>query len=262
VVNAVECSIEIRNTRKAENANLPSDRRMEFRIGVKLGDVVVDGEQIYGDGINVAARLQSLADPGGVCISWKVHEEIGNKLALSYDDLGAQRVKNIAEPVRVFGVRLGSGVPAVSGRQNTRIIQKHWRKGASLIAGLALLAAVIIFVQHLSVRAPEIFASIPRPASPRPPLTNCLRCSMRQRDVVRSCSAAPYPNNATGYWDPALAHVELERLDEAWAEVALRLSPQLTLEGERRAEEDGVGSFPLKDRALAEQFLGIWVRRG
>src|ERR1700693_4458194 len=84
VVNAVQCAAEIQTRLKAENGNLPSDRRMEFRIGVNLGDVMVDGEQIYGDGVNVAARLERLADPGGICISGTVHEQIKNKLALNY----------------------------------------------------------------------------------------------------------------------------------------------------------------------------------
>src|SRR5215469_9492689 len=107
VVNAVECAIEIQTTLKAENGNLAPERRMDFRIGVNLGDVVVEGEQIYGDGINVAARLESLAEPGGVYISGKVHEELRNKLSLSCVDLGEQRVKNIAKPVRVFRVLSG-----------------------------------------------------------------------------------------------------------------------------------------------------------
>ena len=84
---------------------------MEFRIGVNLGDVMVDGEQIYGDGVNVAARLESLAEPGGICISAIVHDQIKNKLALNYKDLGAQTVKNIAEPVGVFRVTLEHGPP-------------------------------------------------------------------------------------------------------------------------------------------------------
>jgi len=172
VVDAVNSAVDIQTTLKAENAKLPSERRMEFRIGVNLGDVMVEGDQIYGDGINVAARLESLAEPGGICISRKVHEEIGNKLALSYDDLGAQRVKNIAEPVRVFRVLLEPGVSAVFGRQKTRIIRKHWRTGAWLIAGLALLVGMIVFVQHLSVRAPEIAASIPPEQNWTPPLPN------------------------------------------------------------------------------------------
>ena len=112
VVNAVECAVEIQATLKAENASLPPERWMEFRIGVNLGDVVVDGDQIYGDGINVAARLESLAEPGGIYISGKVREEIRNKLALKCEDLGEQRVKNIAEPVRVFRVLPEEGISA------------------------------------------------------------------------------------------------------------------------------------------------------
>ena len=76
---------------------------MEFRIGVNLGDVMVEGEQIYGDGVDVAARLEGLADPGGICISNTVHDQVKNKLALSYQDLGEQHVKNIVEPVRYSG---------------------------------------------------------------------------------------------------------------------------------------------------------------
>src|ERR1700674_2392592 len=109
VVEAVNCAVDIQSGLKAENASLAPERRMEFRIGVNLGDVMVEGEQIYGDGVNVAARLESLADPGGICISGTVREHLGNKLALSYEDLGAQSVKNIAEPVRVFRVLSEAG---------------------------------------------------------------------------------------------------------------------------------------------------------
>src|SRR5215469_6824319 len=83
VVNAVECAVEVQATLKAENASLPAERRMEFRIGVNLGDVMVEGEQIYGDGVNVAARLESLAQPGGINISGNVQEQIKNKLTLN-----------------------------------------------------------------------------------------------------------------------------------------------------------------------------------
>src|SRR5712691_11917898 len=93
VVNAVECAVEIQTRLKTENSDLPPERRMEFRIGVNLGDVIVDGEQLYGDGINVAARLESLAEPAGLCVSGVVHDQIKGKLTLSYQDLGAQQVK-------------------------------------------------------------------------------------------------------------------------------------------------------------------------
>ena len=83
VVEAVNCAVEIQTALTAENANSTSERRMEFRIGVNLGDVMVEGEQIYGDGVNVAARLESLADPGGICISGTVHEQVRDRLALA-----------------------------------------------------------------------------------------------------------------------------------------------------------------------------------
>ncbi|MBI3797557.1 MAG: adenylate/guanylate cyclase domain-containing protein [Deltaproteobacteria bacterium] len=107
VVDAVRCAVEIQRQLKAKNADLPAHRRMEFRIGINLGDVMVDGEQIYGDGVNIAARLESLAEAGGICIAGTVYDQIENKLALNYEYLGEQTVKNIAKPVRVYRVRIG-----------------------------------------------------------------------------------------------------------------------------------------------------------
>ncbi len=161
VVNAVQCAVEIQTTLKAENANLPPERRMEFRIGVNLGDVMVDGEQIYGDGVNVAARLESLAEPGSIFISGSVHEQLGNKLALGYQDLGEQAVKNIAKPVRVLRVMLdGEAATRTTAKATEPSLRKHWR-GVFSLAGLALIIAVIVFVQHLSLRPPNTTASIP-----------------------------------------------------------------------------------------------------
>jgi adenylate cyclase len=168
VVNAVDCAVEIQATLKAENASLPPERWMEFRIGVNLGDVVVDGEQIYGDGINVAARLESLAEPGGIYISGKVHEEIRNKLALKCEDLGEQRVKNIAEPVRVFRVLPEAGAAAT--RKTQRVQRKYVRRGAFSMAGLAIIAAIVVLVQHVSLKPPRTSASIPPAQSPALPL--------------------------------------------------------------------------------------------
>src|SRR6266446_3124984 len=169
VVNAVQCAVEIQTTLKAENTSLRPERRMEFRIGVNLGDVMVDGEQIYGDGVNVAARLESLADPGGICISRTVHENVRNKLALNYEDLGEQAVKNIAEPVRVFRVLLEGGA-ATPTRTTPRAARKYVRRGIFSVAGLAIIAATIIFVQHLSLRPPTPSASIPPAQPPALPL--------------------------------------------------------------------------------------------
>jgi TolB-like protein/class 3 adenylate cyclase/Tfp pilus assembly protein PilF len=106
VVDAVQCAVVIQTTLRTENTPLPPDRKMEFRIGVNLGDVMAEGEQIYGDGVNIAARLEALAEGGGICISGSVHEQIENKLSLHYEDLGEQTVKNIKKPVRVYRVML------------------------------------------------------------------------------------------------------------------------------------------------------------
>ena len=106
VVDAVNCGVAVQTNLKTENSSLPPERQMEFRIGVNLGDVMVGGEQIYVDGVNVAARLESLADPGGICISGTVYEQVRDKLALRYDDRREQAVKNIARPVHVWRVLL------------------------------------------------------------------------------------------------------------------------------------------------------------
>ena len=164
VVEAVNCAVEIQDTLKGENQALPPERRMEFRIGVNSGDVMVEGEQIYGDGVNVAARLESLADPGGICISGVVHDQVKGKLDLSYQDLGAQQVKNIAEPVHVWRLLL-NGV-ALS-RSNIRWVrQRYWRGGVLSLGGLALIVVTIFVVQHLTFKPPRTHASNPPQQKP------------------------------------------------------------------------------------------------
>jgi class 3 adenylate cyclase len=104
VVDAVNCAVEIQRELAEGNVELPENRRMEFRIGVNLGDVVIEGERIYGDGVNIAARMEGLADPGGICISGSVYSQVKNKLKLEYESLGEQEIKNIQEPVPVYRV--------------------------------------------------------------------------------------------------------------------------------------------------------------
>ena len=112
VVDAVQCAVEIQNGMMKRNADEPDDRRMDFRIGINLGDVIIEGDDIHGDGVNVAARLEALADPGGICISGDVHRQCRGKVDVSFEDLGDLRVKNIAEPVRTY--RLGMNKAASS----------------------------------------------------------------------------------------------------------------------------------------------------
>ena len=104
VVGSCQCAVEIQKELKSRNAELPKHRRMAFRIGINLGDVIEEDEAIYGDGVNIAARLEGLADPGGICITRTVYDQVKNKLELEYDYLGEKKVKNIAEPVRAYRI--------------------------------------------------------------------------------------------------------------------------------------------------------------
>jgi len=106
VVDAVQCAVEIQQVLRAKNALLPETRRMDFRIGVNLGDVIEEKDMLYGDGVNIAARLEGLAEAGGICISGSAYEQIENKLPLRYDYLGEHAVKNIAKPVRVYKAQI------------------------------------------------------------------------------------------------------------------------------------------------------------
>jgi adenylate cyclase len=101
-VNAVGCAVELQKRMAAANDGLPDDRRILLRVGINLGDVVVEGGDLYGDGIIIAVRLQAMAEPGGICLSGSVHEQVAKKLALEFDDLGPREVKNVGKPVRVF----------------------------------------------------------------------------------------------------------------------------------------------------------------
>jgi len=104
VVDAVQCGVGVQKELQARNADLPENRRMQFRIGINLGDVIEEGEKLYGDGVNIAARLEALAEPGGICISKTAFDHIESKLPLGYQFLGQQTVKNIAKPVGAYKV--------------------------------------------------------------------------------------------------------------------------------------------------------------
>ncbi|HVR68127.1 MAG TPA: tetratricopeptide repeat protein, partial [Verrucomicrobiae bacterium] len=113
VVDALRCAIEIQRGMLRRNADVPQERRIEFRVGINVGDIIIDGGDIYGDGVNVAARLEGLAEPGGICVSGRVQEDTRGKLDIAFEDTGEQQLKNIAWPVRVYRVRL-SGEAAQS----------------------------------------------------------------------------------------------------------------------------------------------------
>src|SRR6185436_14219506 len=144
VVDAVRCAVEIQHELKEKNSELPDHRQMRFRIGINLGDVIVEGERLYGDGVNIAARLESLAVPGDICISGTVYDQVENKLALYYEYQGEQTVKNIAKPVRVYrvGIEAADTQPTLRAGHQTPSERLSWRVRTTyqwLAAGVALL---------------------------------------------------------------------------------------------------------------------------
>jgi adenylate cyclase len=156
VVDALSCAVEMQRASRAVNDPAPPERRLELRIGVNLGDVIVDGDNIFGDGVNIAARLEALARPGTVCISQTVYDQVRNKLDLDYRPLGSHRVKNIAEPVRAYAVGPPASVP------RPRIVRRPLVAAAVILvlvgAGVAALAV------HMGVR-PELLSlgAAPKP---------------------------------------------------------------------------------------------------
>ncbi len=149
---AVGCAVEIQGVLRVRNAPLPADRKMEFRIGIHLGEVRVEGERIYGDGVNIAARLKGHAEPGGMCISDMVYRQVKSKLDLRYDDLGDHSLKNISKQVRVYRVQPRSQ-PEASARASTPPDKRlrHLRRALVATAAVGLLLGL------------GLWASWPRP---------------------------------------------------------------------------------------------------
>jgi len=169
VVGAVECAVEIQKELKTRNADLPENRKMEFRIGVNLGDIIEDGEQILGDGVNIAARLESLSEAGGICISGTAFDHVENKLSLGYKYLGEQVVKNIAKPVRVYRVLMEpEATGKVIGEKKAK--QKQWQRATIgfVVAVIVVIAAVAIWRFYLPPTTPVEVASKAKMAFPLP----------------------------------------------------------------------------------------------
>jgi TolB-like protein/class 3 adenylate cyclase len=168
VVDAVQCAVAVQKEFQARNAGLPENRRMEFRIGVNLGDVIEEGERIYGDGVNIAARLEALADPGGICISKTAFDQIETKLPLGYEFLGEQDVKNIPKPVGAYRVLMEPRVTVAEEIEKEKAVPV-WRRKAILAGGAALVLVVIaLAVWNFYFRPSMEPASVERMAFPLP----------------------------------------------------------------------------------------------
>src|SRR5580698_3915525 len=125
-VEAVRCATDIQSALRTRNDQLPPNRQVRFRIGINLGDVMVQGQDLMGDGVNVAARLQTAAEPGGICLSGSVHDQIRNKLSLSFQSLGEKSYKNIQQPVRTFSIAEADGSGVIAPKRAARWGAARW----------------------------------------------------------------------------------------------------------------------------------------
>ncbi len=139
VIGAVQCAVEIQKELETRNAELPKDRKVEFRIGINLVDVIDKDEDLHGDGVNIAARIEGLAEGGGICISRTAFDQVRNKLNLGYEYLGEHSVKNIAQQVRVYRVLME---PEAAGKvfEEKVVVGKKWRQIAMVAVALLIVA--------------------------------------------------------------------------------------------------------------------------
>ena len=141
-VDAVECAVKIQKALDKENSKYVDDKKVQFRIGVNIGDVIQDGDRIYGNGVNVAARIEGLADPGGVCISRNVYNHVGNKLSLGYEYLGEHTVKNIKKPVRAYKLLMADEDAGKLIGDVPKPVAKKWIWATALLAVIVITAVV------------------------------------------------------------------------------------------------------------------------
>ena len=162
VVDAVRCSVDIQRGMAERNADVPADRKIEYRIGINVGDIIIDDDDIFGDGVNVAARLQTLAEPGGICVSRGVRDQVLDKLNFAFDDLGAQEVKNIVRPVEVYRVALDpqKATPVVRGPapHATHVLPRTSRRTWVIVSAIAFALGVVTWTANRFLLRPDAVA--------------------------------------------------------------------------------------------------------
>jgi len=247
-LSALRSAVDIQRTMAARNADVPPDERIEYRIGINLGDVMVDGSDLAGDGINVAARLETLAEPGGICVSSSVREQVHANLDIDFQDIGDQQVKNIARPIRAFAVRLASAInlegpprsrvlPSLRAwltRSNARTAGSPLRRGLTILLVVSVAAGVAAV--WLQLRTPPVqdapamsVGIVPLAASAESPVSSSHRDSLT-RDVATQLARAysvirVVPASAT----PA-------KSDDGAIRVAQQLRVRYLLEGDVRQD--------------------------
>jgi len=245
VVGAVKCAVETQKEMSERNAGLPENRRMLFRIGVNLGDIVEEGDRIYGDGVNIAARLEGLAEGGGICISGTAYDQLKNKLELGYEFLGEHSVKNIAAPVRVYKVLMEpEAVGKIIGEKRKT---KKWMAVAAAVVILIGLAGWYLYIEQSKRIEP---ASVKKMAFPLPdkpsiavlPFDNLSGDSEQEyfsdgitEQIITSLSKVPYifviARNSTFAYKGKPAKIQ---------QIAEELAVQYVLEGSVQRSDDRV----------------------
>jgi adenylate cyclase len=168
-VEAVQCAVEIQHTMAERNADVPEERRITYRVGINIGDIVVEDDDIFGDGVNIAARLEGLAAPGGICISRPVHTQVADKLELQFEDMGEQQVKNIAKPVVVYRVALDAEAAALVTPVVQKIARPKHQRWLVAAAAATVLVLAVVGALWWQLWAPDVEpASVERMAFPLP----------------------------------------------------------------------------------------------
>jgi adenylate cyclase len=251
VVDAVQCAVSVQKEFQARNAELPENRRMEFRIGINLGDVIEEEDRIYGDGVNIAARLEALAEPGGICVSKTAFDQIETKLPLGYEYLGEQEVKNIPKPVGAYRVLMEPRITVAEVVEKKKAVPL-WRRKA-ILAGSVVLVLVVIaaLIWNFYFRPPPMeVASVEKMAYPLPdkpsiavlPFTNMSDdprqeyfCDGITEEIITALSKTPrmfvIARNSTFAYKGKQMKVQ---------QVAEELGVRYVLEGSIRKSEDRV----------------------
>ncbi len=203
-VEAVRCAVDFQEAARSRNLLQPRDRQLRFRIGINLGDVMVRGTDLLGDGVNIAARLEGLAEPGGICVSGSVWDQVNGKLSIGYIDIGEQSVKNIPRPVRAYHLRVDGvieefGKPAIAPASATAVPLRVERGRRPLIAALSGAVAVIVVLgaglawqlwPRSSAPLPPTASAAPSAPSAAPP-AGAASLPLRESLLARLASAAP-----------------------------------------------------------------------
>jgi adenylate cyclase len=206
-VEAVRCAITIQEELRVRNAQIVENRRMDFRIGINVGDVLVDGDNLYGDGINIAARLESIAAPGGICISGSVFTLVKHKLSYGFEDIGPQTVKNIPEPVPTFRLTPGSSAPQAPAAARSA---RRWALPiAAVVAAVAIAGAGIFYWAERGRERIARTVDAPPPAS-SPPVS--APPTSAPPAPAPTASAPPAPAPAPTASEPPLDAAALERM--------------------------------------------------